>query len=82
LPIFGEKNGAFLKNQCYYHFFVIWLCFESKTPIFLLSFSAKIFFFNYNIGPRVVRFFYICTKYRNGDNITNCHNICAYTKWP
>jgi hypothetical protein len=29
LPIFGEKIGGFLKNQCYDQFcFKIWLCFE------------------------------------------------------
>jgi hypothetical protein len=33
-----------LKYQCYDHIFVkICLCFQSKTPIFSLNVSAKIF---------------------------------------
>jgi hypothetical protein len=56
LPIFVEKNGMLLKNQCYEHIFekklaVLW---AKKPPIFLPNFSAKIFFFYHNIGPRAV----------------------------
>jgi hypothetical protein len=45
LPIFGGKQLAFFLNTdvMIIFFFKIWLCFESKTPIFLLNFSAKIF---------------------------------------
>jgi hypothetical protein len=52
LPIFGEKDGDFLINQCCDHNFVKnWQQFEQIMPIFLLTFSAKIFK-NHNIGPK------------------------------
>jgi hypothetical protein len=48
LPIFGERNGGFLKNQCYDHNF-------AKTNS-SLSKKRKIFrrkyFLNRSIGPR------------------------------
>jgi hypothetical protein len=46
-PIFFEKVGVFLKNQCYYPLFRIGQCFKLKTPIF---FWRK-YFRNHNIGP-------------------------------
>jgi hypothetical protein len=45
--IFGDKIGAFLKNQCYDYFSVpLWIKFESKSPIFPPIKK------NHNIGPR------------------------------
>jgi hypothetical protein len=42
--IFGEKIGAFLKNQCYDQLFSKFrFVLSQKTPIFSLIFSAKIF---------------------------------------
>jgi hypothetical protein len=42
--IFGEKNWRFSqKPMLRSKFCIIYLCFETKTPIFSLNFSAKIF---------------------------------------
>jgi hypothetical protein len=44
LPIFGEKNGVFLKTQFYHQLLAkTSSSLSKKTPIFLLKFSAKIF---------------------------------------
>jgi hypothetical protein len=43
LPIFGEKMAFFSKTNVMIKFCIIYLCFEKKTPIFSLNFSAKIF---------------------------------------
>jgi hypothetical protein len=44
LSTFGEKIGAFLKNQCSDdNFSKNWQQFEQKTPIFSPNLSAKIF---------------------------------------
>jgi hypothetical protein len=52
LTIFGEKIGGFhTKNFC-----IIYLRFESKTPIFWLNFSAKMFLKDHDIGPGSANF--------------------------
>jgi hypothetical protein len=39
----AKKFAFFLNTNVMIIVFKIWLCFESKTPIFSLNFSAKIF---------------------------------------
>jgi hypothetical protein len=41
LQIFGEKTAVFSKTNVMINFFKIWLCFESKTPIFSLNFFGE-----------------------------------------
>jgi hypothetical protein len=64
LPIFGEKIGVFLKNQCYDQNFAYFsFVSRQKRQFFLLNFLAKIFK-NHNIGPWYVwSITYVCTRY-------------------
>jgi hypothetical protein len=51
LPIFCEKVGVFLKNQCCDNFFSDTnSSLNKKTPTFCQNFGRK-YFKNHNIGP-------------------------------
>jgi hypothetical protein len=41
LPIFGEKNGVFLKNQCYDQIFENWALFWVKNANFFAKFFGE-----------------------------------------
>jgi hypothetical protein len=52
-PQFSAKKLAFFQKPTLWSiFFKIWLCLESKTPIFRKIFLRK-YFKNHNIGPRL-----------------------------
>jgi hypothetical protein len=54
--MFGEKNGVFLKIQCYdQNFCTILLCFVSKTPIFWEKIFLKIMASVPNESQRTIR---------------------------
>jgi hypothetical protein len=50
-PFSGEKNGVFLKYQCYDHFFKISFVLSQKHQFFCKIFRRK-YLKNHNIGPR------------------------------
>jgi hypothetical protein len=55
LPIFGDKNGVFLKNLCYDQNFVKFWFVLSQTRQFFHLFYWRKYFKNHKIDPRCAR---------------------------
>jgi hypothetical protein len=75
----AKKIGVFLKNQCYDQlFFKIWLCFETKTPIFFAEFFGKNILKTITSVPghtgNLEPILRPCVRIRNNASIVNFYN--------